>query len=153
ARETGQRQLAQNALKLYHLYHQRYPNGSGRDSLPYKTADCCLLCDQQDEFRAGMEYVAQMDRQGPWGPLPSIRLAGPAHFREHMDELFHLAAPDDEEDLAFLDLADQALPILKGEDRVKCLYYKARCLPESRRAEALKLYRTIVRKYPRAEMA
>ena len=82
-----------------------------------------------------------------------LSLAGPSAFPAMADELVRLQAGDGEQNLAFLDLADKALPRLKGDDLIKFLAYQARGLPAERKEQRRDLHRRIVKEFPASPWA
>jgi outer membrane protein assembly factor BamD (BamD/ComL family) len=149
ARASRQAEDANAAIRVFDVYARRFPQGkTSWDEVVYKMAGCYLLAGKDEAGLAGLKKVAEHDREGPWGKLAAIRLAGPTAFREHMDELMNLEGVKEEHSNLFLELAEKALPDLEGEDRVKCLYYQACCLRDDSKERRLALYESIVAEHP-----
>jgi TolA-binding protein len=154
AREARRPEEAREALKVLELHAHRFPQGArSKEEMAYRLGDCSLLAGSESGFQSAMTKVTELDKDGDWGKLAAIRLAGAAAIPGKMDELVRLGAGEHEQDAVFLDLAEQALPRLKGDDLIKCLYYKARCLPQDRKEQRLELYRRIVKDYPASPWA
>jgi tetratricopeptide (TPR) repeat protein len=154
AREAHQPEEAQAGLKLLDLHARRFPQGGkSKEELAYRRGDCCRLAGDEVGFASAMKQVVDLDKDGDWGKLATVRLAGLAAFPAKMDELVRLSVGDAEQNRVFLDLAEQALPTLKGEALIKCLSYQARCLPEERKEQRRALHRRIRKEFPTSPWA
>src|SRR5262249_54051255 len=105
------------------------------------------------DFHAFMEKVRELVKDGAWGTLAALRLGGPQLFKERMDELIKLDARGGEECRAFLDLAEEHLPKLSGDLKVKCLFYTALCHDLLNSDRAIPLYEALVKEHPASAWA
>jgi tetratricopeptide (TPR) repeat protein len=154
AREARKPDEARTALQILDLWARRFPQSArGKEEMAYRRGDCCRLAGDDGGFRDAMHKVIELDKNGDWGKLAAVRLAGPAGLASCMDELVRLSAGEREPAAVFLDLADGVLPALKSDALVKCLYYKARCLAADRKEQARELYRRVLKEFPTSPWA
>jgi TolA-binding protein len=154
ARDKKDAERARTAVKLYELYARRFPKGSkSKEELAYKTGDCLLVARDQEGFRTSLRQAQELDKDGGWGKLAAIRLAGVAAFAQNMDQLVRLSVGDGEQKSVFLSLADEAVASLQGEDRIKCLSYQAHCLPTAQKDQRHALLRQVLKDYPASPWA
>jgi TolA-binding protein len=152
--ESGSEADLAAVVKLYTLYSSRFPRGEKSPAeLCYKVGLCTRRLGRDDDTRTVLTRGQQLDREGAWGKMCALRLRGAAAFPGRMDELIDLADTGGENAALFLDLAQECDATLTGEDRVKCLYYQARCHAGKSNDSAVALWRRIRKEHPQSRWA
>jgi TolA-binding protein len=142
------------AVKIYTIYSSRFPTGEKSPAeLCYKVGLCARRLGRDDDTHTILTRGQQLDREGAWGKLCALRLQGAAAFPGRMDELIGLADTAGENAALFLDLAQECDAALTGKDRVKCLYYQARCHAGKNNDRAVALWRRICKEHPQSRSA
>jgi TolA-binding protein len=155
ARAAGGAARAAEGVKLWHLYLRRFPKGAvTQGEALYKLAYCYGRAGKADAAREWFQRARDADKDGTWGKLADIRLAGAAGFKARMRDLLAIDWAGTENLVAFLDLSDECLPSLTGEDRAACLFGRARCLTDLERpSEANELFAVVLRESPKSALA
>jgi outer membrane protein assembly factor BamD (BamD/ComL family) len=156
---THQAAKVEHALNVYQLYRSRFLDGPAtasakktKNEVAYAIADCHRLLGHDAEARGILAQLRDQDKDGKWGKLAALRLGDEHTFQDRLEELIDIDDPDSAQ--LFLELADKYLGRVKGEQRVKCLFYRAHCLDATERgAEALALYHRIEADYPASPYA
>jgi outer membrane protein assembly factor BamD (BamD/ComL family) len=142
--------LGKAAIEALKVRQARFPNAPNKEQAAYLIAVGHRVSNAAG-YLAALGEVQKIDANGVWGKMAAMQQCDAESLRKHMDELIDLNAPDRENLMLFLELAEKLEGQLPAADQMKCRFLKARCYEDKQKE--IEVYAAIVKDHAKSPWA